>query len=92
MQVGSFDANKWIGEARRRSEHPPLLLDEESGSPVSCSAMLGGSSSWSHFVMAMYSLQSGCVSRTSATCVIRMRWCFVQGLRPSFLPKGSCAL
>ena len=62
---------------RGRSEHVgtlgrlPLLLDEESGSPLSCSAMLGGSSSWSHFVMAMYSRQSGCVSRTSATCIIR---------------------
>ena len=37
----------------------PLLLLEESNSPASCSATLGVSSSWSHFVMAMYSLQSG---------------------------------
>ena len=51
---------------------PPLLLVDESGSPVSCSATLGVSSSWSHFVMAMYSLQSGCVSLTSATCRVRM--------------------
>ena len=46
---------------------------------MSCSAMLGGSSSWSHFVMAMYSLQSGCVSRTSATCIIKLRRCCLQG-------------
>ena len=37
---------------------------------MSCSATLGTSSSWSHLVMAMYSLQSGCVSLTSATCII----------------------